>query len=382
MPNLLYFAPEDRGGLADYGREQANALQACGVNVTLLTPAIPSGEAIQVSCHRSVLGTAPNRAACPSKLSRRVKSARTILRNMNALTKEARVGKFRHILFAGYFEYLAPLWAPRLKRLAGIGVVFGSVVHDPLRDFVVGPLLWHRWSTACGYSFLRDAFVHEPIVLPTVRPQPQLRTTVIPHGPYRFSAATVNRKLMRERLQIPQAAHVLLAFGHLRDSKNLHLALEAMQRRPEFYLLVAGRELGATQKTAAYYQQRARDLGVAARCRWDIRDIPSDEVGNLFEATDLVLLTYNAAFSSASGVLNIACHFRKPCLASGGKSNLRTVLESYSLGYWVEPDSFLSIAAGLKRWLHERPCPDWTTYEQENSWSKNAEIVANRLFSS
>jgi glycosyltransferase involved in cell wall biosynthesis len=149
---------------------------------------------------------------------------------------------------------------------------------------------------------------------------------------------------------------------------------------PEFYLLVAGSGLSSRERTAADYRELATRLGVSERCRWDIRRIPEQEVGNLVEASDLVLLTYSASFRSASGVLNVAACFRRPCLASGGESNLRTVVQRYNLGYWVEPDSATEIAAGLRRWLRDKPVPRWDSYAEENSWSQNASLVVEGMF--
>ena len=47
------------------------------------------------------------------------------------------------------------------------------------------------------------------------------------------------------------------------------------------------------------------------------------QVADLFKACDFVLLTYSSDFQSASGVLNTAIAYRRPCLASSGKSNLK-----------------------------------------------------------
>ena len=207
---LLYFSPESYGGLADYAHEQARALQEAGVETCFLTtPEATLAKPESNYARQTVLTMAPNKAVCPSKIVRRFRAAKAILGNIRMLAGCARKMQVRHVLFGGYFEYLAPLWAPRLRALAQSGMVFGSVVHDPLRNFVVGPVFWHRWSTACGYSFLREAFVHEPIELPTVRPQPQLRTTVIPHGPYRFAPATESRGAMRQRLRIPRLGPII-----------------------------------------------------------------------------------------------------------------------------------------------------------------------------
>jgi len=300
--------------------------------------------------------------------------------NVNRLVSYIRCQDVDHILIGAYFEYLAPLWSPGLRRCASKNMVFGAVVHDPVRSAFIGPRWWHQYSIASAYSFIREAFVHHPVELETVRPMPNLSTTVIPHGPYHFPQASVPRHVVRKKLDIPDKAFLLLAFGYLRDYKNLHLVLEAMVRCPQFYLLVAGAEMGSGERTAADYRTLAAQLGVAGRCRWDIRHIVENEVGNLFEAADLVLLTYSSSFRSASGVLNAAVNFRKPCLASSGNGNLRGVVEEYGLGYWVPPDSAIEVARGLQWCLQERPIPDWDRYGNENSWEQNARRVIDRMF--
>jgi glycosyltransferase involved in cell wall biosynthesis len=267
-----------------------------------------------------------------------------------------------------------------LVRLARKGVVVGTVVHDPVRDFVVGPRWWHRRSVASAYSFLREAFVHEPITLDTVRPMPHLRTTVIPHGLFAFPPATATRELYRRELGISPTAPVWLSFGHVRDGKNLDLVIRALARFPEAFLIVAGKEQSSGQKPVAFYRDLARQCGVAQRCLWLNRFIAPEEVGNLFTASDIVLLTYSRNFRSASGVLNAAVYFRKLCLASSGQGNLQTVVSQYQLGIWVEPDREEALVDGLRRWQTAPPVPRWDAYAADNSWRRNAEIVTDRMF--
>jgi hypothetical protein len=50
------------------------------------------------------------------------------------------------VIFACYKEYFAPFWVGPLRKLARRGVLIGTIAHDPVRDFVLGPLWWHRWS--------------------------------------------------------------------------------------------------------------------------------------------------------------------------------------------------------------------------------------------
>jgi glycosyltransferase involved in cell wall biosynthesis len=177
---------------------------------------------------------------------------------------------------------------------------------------------------------------------------------------------------------------IFLAFGQIRDGKNLDLFLRAMTRLPEnVKLLVAGKGDSGSSRPAAYYQNLAEELGVAARCRWDIRRIPEDEVGDIFAACDVVLVTYSAKFRSASGVLNAAVSARKPVLASSGLGPLKTVVEKYHLGVFVAPDDLGEILKGASKLVPSSATgkcefelqPEWERYERENSWEENAKKV-------
>ncbi len=383
---LLYHMPYVNGGMADYAFNQVAALAEAGAEVTLLCADSREGPWWQLAQNARPYTLLPRlrgvrpRPALPRPV-RQALYAADIVRDGWTVAAETHRGGFTRVLFGVYYEYIAPLWAPPLRRLAAGGkVVFGSVVHDPARDHVVGPRWWHRYSTACGYSFLRDAFVHAPITLDTVRPMPRLRTTVIPQGLYEFPAATRGRGAVRAALDLPTDAPVLLSFGHIRDGKNLDLVLQALADFPDVYLLVAGKEQSGGQKPASFYQQKAVELGVADRCRWVNRFVAEDEIGEFFAAADLLLLTYSARFRSASAVLNVASTYRLPCLASGGDGALRDAVQAYGLGLWIDPDSADDIRAGLRRWqAGQSPTARWDDYAADNSWRRNAEIVLQTL---
>lgn len=382
MNRILYFSPAHSGGLADYAYEQANALASAGVSVELLTTTGFKYAGSEKYTITPILSRSDNNLGRSSRWRSRITTAKLILQNTAILAKHVELNSYKHILFGSYSEYLATLWARQFIRLAKMGKVFGAVIHDPVRDYAVGPLWWHRRSVAAGYSFLREAFVHEEIDLDTVKSMPQLRTTVIPHGSYQFPASTLSRETLRNKLNLPETAHVVLSFGHIRDGKNLDLAIKAITTLPSIYLIIAGKEQSPGQKPIGYYQQLASSLKVDDRCRWIHGYVPEDEIGNLFLASDVALLTYSRDFRSASGVLNAAVCYRKPCLASSGGSNLRTVVEKYNLGWFIEPDDLSALKHGLEMSIHNQVHPRWLAYETENSWQRNALIVKDRMFSS
>jgi glycosyltransferase involved in cell wall biosynthesis len=310
------------------------------------------------------------------------------------------------VLFACYKEYFAPFWVWPLRRLSKKGIVLGTIAHDPVRDFVVGPVWWHRWSVRLGYSFVRHVFVHDDTAVDFGGRKPsEIRIHQIPHGPYEVAEPKIGREAMRKKLgfdSVPSSLDsgrstldssapadvVFLAFGQIRDGKNLDLFLRAMTRLPaNVKLLVAGKGDSGSSRPPEYYQKLAEELGVGDRCRWDIRRIPDEEVGDLFAACDVVLVNYSAKFRSASGVLNAAVSARKPVLASSGDGPLKSAVEKYQMGVFVEPDNLEEIQRGASMLLRGFAVgknkiginPRWEKYERENSWEENARRVVQSM---
>lgn len=377
MPiDLLIFCTADHGGLADYAHAQADSLAIQGHGVGLLAPA---NFPFQCSRYkRSILPSLDVPIALPRLLQRFVTSVKILVHQIALNRSIARSG-CRHVLFTTYSEYLAPLWAWRLRCWQRRGVCFAAVVHDPVRNYVVGPGWWHRLSIAQGYSFLDVAFVHAPIELHTGQPQPGLRTQVIPHGPFRYPTSEASPTELRAKLSVPRSATLVLSFGHIRDNKNLQLVLQAMAHLPQVWLLVAGPEATAGQRPSTHYRQLAQELGVYDRCIWQVGYQSGAEVADSFTAADAVLLTYAVSFYSASGVMHLAAHYRKPVVASAGESALLHTVQCFSLGVVVPPDDPLALVEGLKQLLTVPPSPQWQAYEEANSWDRNAQLVAQAL---
>jgi glycosyltransferase involved in cell wall biosynthesis len=378
VEQLLYFCPVSSGGIADYAHAQATALAEQSVKVTLLCASDwphPQNTAYRQLQELPVLRPANT---MPRLLSR-IRFVRHLLTSYSRLRRIILREGYQRVLLASYIEYLAPLWAPRLRSLSRSGIVFGAIVHDPIRDYVVGPLRWHRWSIVEGYSFLREAFVHTNIDLGMGRRYPGLRTTVIPHGPYDFPEPTRSRRDIRDELSLPQSSVVLLSFGNIRDAKNLNLMLQAMVDVDSIFLIIAGNESIPGQKTSSFYRALAEKLGIAHRCRWLIKFVEPSMAADLFASVDFVLLTYSSSFRSASGVMNIAARYRKPVLASFAESAIRDAVERYELGVLVKPDSAPAIAEGLTTLLDACPVGDWDAYLRDHSWTTNACRVMNAM---
>jgi len=246
---------------------------------------------------------------------------------------------------------------------------------------VLGPGWWHRWSVRKGYSFVSHVFVHDNTAVDFGGPKPGgVQIHEIPIGTFEVASPREYREEVRAAMGFELGDQVFLSFGQIRDGKNLDRFLRVMPGLPETVKLwVAGSGGGGAQLPPETYRNLAGELGVSHRCRWDLRYIPDEETGDLFNAADFVLMTYSANFRSASGVLNTAVHCRKPMLASSGAGPLRSAMERYHLGIFVEPDNDDAIRRGALILLANPPVPEWERYEVENSWQENATRVIEAL---
>jgi glycosyltransferase involved in cell wall biosynthesis len=372
---LTIFSELSKGGIADYAHDQARALAHRGIEVELL-------------CSEPFLsGRSFDYAALPlleelrfpppqgSKLTRNLRLARGLIRNGHRLRDHV-VRARPDAVLTHFTEYMAPFWAPGLRRMRAKGISFHTVLHDPVRDYVVGPRWWHRLSVREAFSFLDTAFVHthEPVPLP-----PHVAQRWVPYGIHSYPLAKRARAEVRAELDVPTDARLLTAYGYIRDNKNLDLVIEAIAGLPDVYLLVAGSEQRGGNRPISYYQALADRLGCGARCRWITRFISDEETADLLSASDLSVLTYARTFLSSSAALGVTSNYSLPCLISSGSTSNRDMVREYRLGVWVEPDSAAAIREGLLHWLANGIAPRWEDYRRDYSWDRNAALIEERI---
>lgn len=371
---LIVLSTSAYGGISDYLHVQANALVDQGVAVTMVGPM--DGVRQDGARYQFVpLWHQPRKSE--ARLIQKAAFVLNLLSNMRRFATFLAQRPERFVLVGAFFEYVAPLWAGQFRRLANRGWKFATVIHDPVRDYVVGPKWWHRKSIKAGYSFVSVGFVHGRTE--EIKDATGVELVTVPFGQFPFPDASETRDQIRQSFGIPVDATVVLSFGHLRDGKNLDLLIKAIADLPNTHLIIAGKEQSGGQKPASYYRAIATELGISNRCHFEIRYIVDSEIGNFFAAADFNALTYSRDFRSASGALAVATHYRKPSLASSGESPLKHVIQEYKIGVWVEPDCVDSIRDGLQKIGEVANCCEWDRYEIENSWSQNAIIVANTM---
>jgi glycosyltransferase involved in cell wall biosynthesis len=169
---------------------------------------------------------------------------------------------------------------------------------------------------------------------------------------------------------------VFLAFGFIRDNKNLDLVIRALVKNPVAVLVVMGRAQSKKDKPLEFYRNLANELGVQDRVKFFDGFVPDEKLASYFAAADVVVLTYDASFHSQSGVLNVAARARRPVLASAGESPLKDCVQKFRLGVFVEPDNLRALKEGMKKvasdeWRVAGGEPDWEGYEAFASWDVN-----------
>lgn len=378
-----------KGGLTEHVNYQARALACKGHDVVLLGPrdflqgrtAEYAVERIYSPLHSQKKGQGANRRWF--SLIRRTVS---FLLTQWRLAWEVFRRKPDFVLLDSYIEYLSPFWILPHWLLAKFrGVCYVANLHDPVRDFRVGPLWWHNWSVKVAYAPIKIAVVHQRLLGKQVAPQ-HVSLVEAPVGVYELRESEVDSASIRRAWGAQDGQVVFLSFGFIRDNKNLDLLIKALAENPCALLVVMGSAQSSRNKPLKFYQDLAEEAGVARRVVFREEFVPDEALAGYFAAADVIAITYDSHFHSQSGVLNIAASARRPVIASSGESPLRTAVERFRLGEFVEPDDQVALASGMRRLTLDvsgaEPSglrPDWSGYERYASWETNVGIILDAV---
>jgi len=372
-PTILIFTPSVGGGLAEYVFYQATALEKAGANVTcLVAPSFLGGRQTgfeKIAC----LSNPPSEEG--SRVLKKLKMVWHLVANQMVLAWQILKHRPDLVLLDSYVEYLSPFWIwPHWILAKFWRIRYAANLHDPVRNYSIGPDWWHKLSVRFAYCPLDFVLVHDKLSEPSPVPA-RVQVVQVPHGLYEIRGTPTDRDSVRNGWGVRAGQKVFLAFGYVRDGKNLDLAVRALLQVPDSFLVVAGSVASAGDRPFAFYRQLADELGVLERCHFAEGFVTDDDLGKYFAGTDFVLLTYAATFHSQSGVLNIAARARKPVLASASPSPLVESVRKFQLGIVVEPDSPAAVIAGMQHLMALRLSPHWEDYEANASWVANAQGV-------
>lgn len=376
-PEILLYACSAYGGIAEYAFAEAEALRSQNISIQVLAARNFLPERRPSFPLDRTLHDLPGRGK--SRLLHRVKVGATLVANQFRLAYSIVTRRPRIVLLDSYQEYGAPVWIwPHILLAKLCRVRYVAVLHDPVRNFQIGPRWWHRLSVYLAYAPLEAVIGHE---LHRYREQIPARVTLIEvdHGMYSLPPLHASREQLRHELGIPPDRPLFLAFGFIRDGKNLHLAIEALRDVPSAVLLIAGAVASQHDRPVSYYQELARSLGVADQVLFREGFVSEAMAAAYFSAADFVLLGYAGTFQSQSGVLHLAAAAERPVLASSGPGPLQAAVEQYALGLSVAPDSTTALAEGMRRLLHSPPRPRWEQYQRDHSWDRHAQQLLKAL---
>lgn len=282
---IIVFNPGSQGGIVKYAWEQSAALGRLGVTVIVLHDRAQSASSAMVFENDAVLVGEQQQRHARTKLSRGLFLIRQCLGDQVALFRAVIRHRPDAILLSSYSEYLSPLWVWFQLCAANLfRVTFVAVLHDPVRDFVVGPLWWHKLSVRLAYWPLSAVFVHQIPPLEAEIPS-EIRILEVPHGLFHVVRSSDSRVALRSIWGIPEDGVVFLSFGFIRDSKNLDLLIRVLPYIANSYLVVAGRvQSESVNKPVAFYEKLARDLGVSQRVKFIVNFIPDEKISSYCES--------------------------------------------------------------------------------------------------
>lgn len=384
--DILIQCPGSHGVIPDHVHEQASALHNLGLKVLVLCcPAyMRSRNAAYPTIPCMIEGATTNRT---NAFSRKMGKALQTVRNQLIFALEVYKNRPALVLSASHVDSQSPLWVwPHLLMILFRKTIYAMNLHFSSRDHHLGPKWWQKLGESLSYNPFRIAVAHKR--LPSPNPLPKyIRTVEVPIGPEKTVQIRENPKKIRQKWKVARGKKVFLAFGHIRNHKNLDLVIRALLENPQAALVIIGRVSNHRDRPLKYYQMLADDLGLSKRVYISDEFVPDEKRQSYFEAADFIVSTYSAGFHSQTATLATAAKARRYVLASSGNSPMRDLVEHFGLGVFVEPDSSEAVADGMATLLQgELPQANWEGFEAHATWETNvirlleaaADLVAGR----
>lgn len=369
--DVMIHCPGSHGVIADQIHRQATALHELGIRVLLLCapgfirtrnaayPVLPCmGE--------GATGNTTNLT------SRKLSKAFQTIRNQFRFAWHVFQKRPALVLSGSHVDAQAALWIwPHILLALFHKVIYAMNLHLPVRDHQLGPKWWQNFSSRIAYKPYRIAVAHKRFPPPSPIPK-FIRTVEAPIGPDPVLHSKESSRQIRKSWMAPRGCKIFLAFGSVRNHKNLDLSIRALLDNPKAHLVILGTVSSHRDRPLKYYQMLADDLGVSKRVFISDEFVSEEKRVAYFAAADFILMTYSSSYHSQSGTLSTAAQARRLVLASSGTSPMRDLVEHFGLGLYVPPDSSDAVADGMATLLHsELPEPEWDAFLEYATWETN-----------
>lgn len=369
--DVLIHCPGSHGVIPDQVHKQASALFQMGIKVLLLcAPGFlrTRNAEYPVSICMEEGASSQNQGSAAKKLAKSIQA----IRNQFRFAWEVYKHRPSIVLAASHVEMHAALWIwPHILLALFFKTIYALNLHFSPKDKNSGGKWWSRLSSSLAFEPFRIAIAHKHISHPVVVPK-FVRMVEVPIGPEKTMSIAENVKKIRKSWNVPRGKKVFMAFGSIRNHKNLDLSIRALLDNPNAFLVVIGNAPSHKDRPIKYYQMLADDLGLSKRVFISDMFVHDERRLSYFMAADFLLLTHAGSFHSQTSSLTTAVNARRRVLASSGSSPMRDLIEHYGLGVFVEPDSSEAVADGMATLLNsELPEPNWEEYESYATWETN-----------
>ena len=369
--DILIQCPGSHGVVPDHVHEQALALHELGIKVLVLCcPAYIRSRAATYPTEACMIeGATTNRT---NAFSRKLGKAFQTVRNQLRFAWEVYKQRPTLVLAASHVDSQSPLWVwPHLLMVLFRKTIYAMNLHFAQRDHHIGPKWWQKLGTSLAFKPYRIAVAHKRLPAPSPLPK-FIRSVEVPIGPEKTTQIRENPRQIRKNWNVPRGKKVFLAFGHVRNHKNLDLVIRALLENPQAFLVILGRVSNHRDRPLKYYQMLADDLGLSKRVYISEEFVPDEKRQSYFEASDFIVSTYSSGFHSQTATLSTAAKARRHVLASSGSSPMRDLVEHFGLGVFVEPDSSEAVADGMATLLNgELAEANWEGFEEHATWETN-----------
>lgn len=380
--DILIHCPGSHGAIADQVHRQATAFHELGIRVLLLCS--PGYLRTRPAEYPVISCMAEGATQESSFFSRKFAKAKQTLFNQWLFAWHVYAKRPMIVLTGSHTDTQAALWIwPHMLLSHFYRIVYATNLHFATRDHTIGPAWWNAMCARLSFNPFRIALAHKRLSNSTQLPR-HIHPVEVPLGPESTRPVHQNPKTIRATWKVPRGKKVFLAFGTIRNHKNIDLAIRALTDNPEVHLVIIGSVSSHKDKPLKYYQMLADDLGLSKRVFISDEFVGDEKRLSYFQAADYILLTYAGSFHSQTATLTTAVNARRQVLAASGTSPMQDLVQHFGLGVYVEPDSSDAVADGMATLLHGKlPEPDWEGYEAHATWEKNVtrllEATADQL---